>query len=159
MQKESTVQDPGARMEILGRSLTLLAAYAVVIGAISVALNAGDAIDGEVPALVRLALGVWGVGAGWLLWSGQRLGIDGWRAVMIWSVIQIPLYAWNTDGSPFVQVLEFPAAFTSETTVNGEVTDYSKIGINLVGVALVAWTSSTRERWGLRGQRSVAVAA
>lgn len=153
------MQEPGARMEKLGRSLTLLAAYAVVIGALSVATNGGDAANGEVPALVRAALGVWGIGAGWLLWSGQRLGIDGWRAVMIWAVIQIPLYAWNTEGSPFVQVLEFPAAYTSQTTVNGDVTDSSKIGINLVGIALVAWTSSTRERWALRGPRPVAAAA
>jgi hypothetical protein len=147
------------RMDRLGRSLTLLAAYAVVIGALSVAINAGGAIDGEVPSLVRLALGMWGVGAGWLLWSGQRVGIDGWRAVMIWSLIQIPLYAWNTEGSPFVQVLEFPAAFSSQTTINGEITESTKMGVNLLGIALVAWTSSTRERWGRRGPRAVAAAA
>jgi hypothetical protein len=146
------------RAETLGRSLALLAAYAVVIGAISVVMNVGGALDGEVPAICRMVLGLWGVLAGVMLWTGQRVGIDGWRAVMIWAVIQIPLYAWNTHGSPFVQVLEFPLAATSQTTVNGEVTFDSQVGINLVGVALAAWAATKRERWSLRGPR-VATAA
>ncbi|HVL23684.1 MAG TPA: hypothetical protein VM450_06345 [Thermomicrobiales bacterium] len=152
------MDDLRARAATLGRSLALLATYALVIGAASVVMNAGGVVDGEAQAMVRAVLGLWGVAAGAMLWTGQRFGIDGWRAVMIWAVIQIPFYAWNTDGSPFVQVLEFPASFTSQTTVNGEVTSYSEIGINLVGVALAVWANATRERWSLRGPRA-AVAA
>jgi hypothetical protein len=148
----------GTRAETLGKSLALLAAYAGVVGALSVVTNLGGVIEGEVPAICRVALGLFGVVAGAMLWTGTRIGVDGWRAVMIWAVIQIPLYAWNADGSPFVQMIEVPMAMSSETSVNGETTSYSQVGINLVGVALAAWAASRRERWTLRGPR-VATAA
>ena len=152
------MDDLRTRAETLGRSLALLATYAVVIGAMSAVMNIGGAVDGEVPSLGRIMLGLWGVAAGAMLWTGHRLGIDGWRAVMIWAAIQIPLYAWNTDGSPFVQVIEFPASFTNQTTVNGEVTSFSEVGVNLVGIALAVCAASVRERWSLRGPRVAAAA-
>ncbi len=152
------MDDLRKRAETLGRGLALLAAYAVVIGALSIAMNLGGAIEGEVPAIARAVLGVRGLGAGVLLWTGRRVGISGWQAVMIWAVVQIPLIAWNTEGSPLVQVLEFPLSGTSQTTVNGEVTSFSQFGINLVGVALAIWTSRTRERWDRRAQISPAAA-
>lgn len=148
------MDDIRARADVLGRRLALLAAYALAVGAISAAVNLGGAMGGEMPAIARLVLGFWGVAAGAMLWTGRRVGIDGWLAVMIWAVIQIPIYAWSVEGSPFAQVVEFPASFTSEVTVNGEVTSYSQVGINLAGVILVAWAATSRERWSLRGPRT-----
>lgn len=153
-----TMDDLRARAETLGRALALLATYAIVIGALSIAMNIGPAINGEVPALIHAVLGVWGLAAGIMLWTGRRAGIDGWRAVMLWAVVQIPFFAWNTEGSPFVQVLEFPLSIYSQTTVNDEITAYSAFGINLVGVALTAWASRTRERWEKRAQTTRATA-
>lgn len=136
-----------SRIAVLGRWLALLAAYAVVASAISIAMNVSDAIDGEVPAICRLILAVWGLGAGFLLWTGRRTGISGWQAVMVWAVIQIPFIAWNTEGSATTQLFDIPAGFSSRTTVNGEVTSFSEYGINLVGVALAIWASRVRTRW------------
>ena len=136
-----------ARVEVLGRAMALLAAYAVVVGALSVVVNAADALDGQVPAICRVGLGIWGLLAGLMLWSGRSIGINGWQAVMVWSVVQIFHVAWNSDGSPTTQLFSFPLTFTSETTVNGEVTSFREYGINFVGVALAIWTSSVRRRW------------
>jgi hypothetical protein len=135
------------RVDALGRGLALLAACAVVVGAISAAINVSDAIDGQVPAIGRLLLGLWGLGAGLLLWTGRRAGLDGWTAVLIWSIAQLPVIAWNTEGNITKQLIEYPLSASSETTVNGVVTESSEYGINLVGVALVAWASALRERW------------
>ena len=136
-----------SRIAVLGRGLAILAAYAVVASAASIVMNVADAIDGEAPAICRLVLAVWGLGAGLLLWTGRRAGISGWQAVMAWSVIQIPFIAWNTEGSATTQLFDVPASFTSRTTVNGEVTSFSEYGINLVGVVLAVWASRVRSRW------------
>jgi len=143
------------RQAVLGRGLALLAAYAVIIGALSVVINAGPALDGEVPAIIRVLLGLGGMVAGGMLWTGYWAGIDGWMAVMAWSLLQIPVYAWNIDGSPFVQTLEFPISSESTTTVNGEVTSLSEVGINLVGVFLTIWVVRLRERWARVGVTTV----
>jgi len=136
-----------ARVAVLGRSIALLAAYAVVAGALSIVINAADAIDGETQAICRVILGVWGVAAGLMLWSGRRFVINGWQAVMVWSVIQIFYVAWDTNGSLTTQLFDIPLSFTSKTTVNGEVTSFREYGINLVGVALTIWAGTVRSRW------------
>jgi len=136
-----------ARVAVLGRAMALLAAYAIVVGALSVAINVTDALDGQAQAICRLVLGLWGLGAGIMLWSGRSLGINGWQAVMVWSVLQIFYVAWDKNGSPTTQLFDIPLSFTSETTVNGEVTSFREYGINLVGVALTIWASAVRSRW------------
>ena len=139
------------RWQVLGPWLGLLAIYAVVVGALSVVLNVDDALAGEVPGICRVVLGVWGLIGGILIWTGRRVGIDGWQMVLVWSILQIPVIAWNTEGSPTTQLIEFPLSITEQTTVNGEVTSYSEFGINLVGVALTIWASRLRDRWSRRG--------
>lgn len=99
------------------------------------------------PATGRAILGLWGLGAGLLLWTGRRVGIGGWPAIMAWTVIQIPVVAWDTDGSLTTQLFDVPLSASSRTTVNGEVTSYSEYGINLVGVVLTVWAVRTRGRW------------
>jgi hypothetical protein len=139
------------RWSVLGLGLALLATYAVVVGALSVAFNLDEALAGEVPGICRIILGLWGLIGGILVWTGRRLGIDGWQMVLIWAVLQIPFIAWNTQGSPTTQLLEFPLTVSERTTVNGEVTSYSEFGVNLVGVVLTIWAVSLRERWQRRG--------
>jgi hypothetical protein len=136
-----------SRIAVLGRGLAILAAYAVVASAISIVMYLGDAIDGEAPAICRVIIAIWGLGAGILLWTGRRVGISGWQAVMAWAVIQIPYIAWNTEGSATTQLFDVPVTFSNTTTVNGEVTSFSEYGINLVGVALAIWASRVRTRW------------
>jgi hypothetical protein len=149
------------RMELLGRSLALLAAWAIVAGALSIALDLGNIAEGEAVAIVRAALGVLGIAAGLMVWMLRRAGIDGWQALMAWSVLQLPFIAWSVDGNAFRQVIDFMVGFSSSTTVNGVVTSMEEYGINGVGIVLVIWTRTTRERWERRiepvvGQPAVA---
>ena len=104
------------RIALLGRSLALLAAWAIVAGALSIALDLGNIADGEAVAIVRAALGVLGIAAGLMVWTLRRAGIDGWQALMAWSVLQIPYIAWSADGNAFRQVLDMLLGFTSSTT-------------------------------------------
>ncbi len=135
------------RIELLGRSLALLATWAIVGGALSIALNLGNIADGQAPAMIRAALGVVGIAAGLLTWTLRRAGIDGWQALLVWSVLQLPFVAWSVDGNAFRQVIDFLLGFSSSTTVNGVVTSMEAYGINGVGLILVIWTRTTQERW------------
>jgi hypothetical protein len=138
------------RIDLLGRSLALLATYALVVGAISVVRNLGGIADGEAPATIRLVLGVVGVAAGVLVWTLRRVGIDGWQALMVWSVAQVLFIAWSVEGNALRQLWDVLLGVSSETTVNGVVTSSEHYGLNAVGIVLVIWTSRTRERWNLK---------
>ena len=135
------------RVRMIGTSLSLLATWAVVAGALSIAIDLGSVAEGEVPAMIRAAIGVVGITAGLLTWTLRRAGIDGWQALLAWSVLQLPFVAWSTDGNAFRQVIDFLLGFSASTTVNGVVTSMEEYGINGVGVLLVIWTRTTRERW------------
>ncbi|MGH2535736.1 MAG: hypothetical protein ACRDJW_26085 [Thermomicrobiales bacterium] len=129
----------------LGRSGALLAAYCAIVGLVSVVVSIGPAVDGEVPAVARAFLGLLGLAGGVLLWPRQPVGL-GWMLCMVWAVIQIPFYAWNTEGSPTEQFIAFPITASSRTTVNGEVTSFSEIGVNVVGIVLATLLARRRER-------------
>ncbi|HEX5163925.1 MAG TPA: hypothetical protein VFV93_00910 [Thermomicrobiales bacterium] len=129
--------------------LMMVAAGAALIGAASFALNIGDGLSGEIPALGRALLGLVGLAGGALLWLRPRLG---WNVALLWAIFQIPFIAWNTDGSVTSQLIDFPLSMSSSTTVNGVVTSYSEFGINLIGVALVIVISRMRGSWMLRNR-------
>jgi hypothetical protein len=112
------------------------AAYALAIGGLSIAVNAADALDGSAPALGRAALGMVGLAAGVVLWLRKDLEVVGWRLALIWALIQIPIVAWDQDGSVTTQIVRFPLMASSETTVNGVVTAASEFGVNLLAIAL-----------------------
>jgi hypothetical protein len=135
------------RIDLLGRSLALLATWAIIAGALSIALDLGNIAEGEAPAMIRAAIGAVGIAAGLLTWTLRRAGVDGWQALLVWSLLQLPFVAWSTDGNAFRQVIDFLLGFTSSTTVNGVVTSMEQYGINGVGILLVIWTRTTRERW------------
>jgi hypothetical protein len=138
------------RVDVLGRSLALLATWAIVGGALSIALDLGNIAEGQAPAMVRAALGVVGIAAGLMTWTLRRAGIDGWQALMAWSALQVPFVAWSVDGNAFRQVIDVLLGFSASTTVNGVVTSMEEYGINAVGVVLAIWARSTRERWERR---------
>ncbi|HUG17060.1 MAG TPA: hypothetical protein VMM78_18780 [Thermomicrobiales bacterium] len=139
------------RDQIAERSRTLLfvMAYAGIVGALSVALNAADAAGGEIPAIGRLLLGLVGVVAAALLWTRPRLG---WLVALIWAAIQIPYIAWSVEGSPVSQVLYFPISASSQTTVNGEITSFSEFGVNLIGIVLTFLINRWRSEWIYRNK-------
>ena len=145
----------GKQIADMGRSAALLGAWVAFASALSIALNATDAIEGDGPAIIRVALGSCGLAAGSLFWSGHDLGKPGLRAILIWGIVQIPVYAWQPDGNPTKQLFDLVLGASSQTVVNGEVTNYSQVGINLVGVAIVAWASMSRARLDLWRRRNL----
>jgi hypothetical protein len=138
------------RIDVLGRSLALLASYALIVGAISVVQDLDGIADGEVPATIRLVLGVVGVAAGLLVWTLRRVGIDGWQVLMVWCVAQVPFIAWSVEGNALRQLWDVLLGVSSEATVNGVVTSSEHYGLNAVGIVLAIWASRTRERWDLK---------
>ncbi len=149
----------GKRVEDMGRSASLLGAWAVVASALSIVLNAGDAVDGEGWAISRVVLGLIGLAAGTVFWSGRNYGKDGLYGILAWGVLQIPFYAVEPDGNISKQLFDAFLGATSETRVNGEITRYSQVGLNLVGVAIVIWASTCRGRLDLWRRRSLSPAA
>ena len=125
------------------RTLLIAAGLAGVMGAASVVMNVGDMGD-STPAMIRVALGVFGVAAAAMLVARPRIG---WLLVLAWAVLQIPVIAWNIDGNAFEQVLTFPLAMSSSTTVNGDVTESSQFGVNVIGIVLAIFFSRWRNAW------------
>lgn len=138
------------RIELLGRSLALLGTYAIVVGALSIVTNLSGIVDGEVVAVGQAALGAVGVAAGLLVWMLRRVGIDGWQALMVWCVAQLPIIAWSVEGSPTTQMWEILLGVSTSVTVNGVVTSSEQYGLNTVGIALCIWAARSRERWDRR---------
>lgn len=125
------------------RSMLIAAGLAGVMGAVSVAMNVGD-LGSSVPALTRVALGVFGVVAAAMLVTRPRMG---WLLVLAWAALQVPVIAWNVDGNALRQVLDIPLAMSSETRVNGEVTESSAFGVNLIGIVLAVLVNRWRNAW------------
>lgn len=149
----------GKRIDDMGRSAARLGAWAVVASAMSIALNAADALDGEGWAISRVVLGLFGLVAAALFWSGRNYGRDGLYAIMVWAALQVPYHASEPDGNVTKQLFDAFLGATSQTTVNGEITDYSQAGINLVGVAVTIWASMCRGRLDLWRRRTLSPAA
>lgn len=149
----------GKRVEDMGRSASLLGAWAVVASAMSIVLNVRDAVDGEGWAISRVVLGLIGLAAGAVFWSGRNYGKDGLYGILVWGMLQIPFYAAEPDGNITKQLVDAFLGATSQTTVNGEITSYSQVGINLVGVAVAVWASTCRGRLDLWRRRALSPAA
>jgi hypothetical protein len=125
----------GAMDEGFRRNRMILGGVAAIFGGMSIFMNAGDALAGDTPSICRTALGAVGVLAAMLLQVRPELG---YRLGWLWALAQIPVYAWVEGGNPTAQWLDIPLGFTSKTTFNGSVVDYSLIGVNVVGIILFA---------------------
>ena len=149
----------GARINDMGMSASILGAWVAIASIGAISGNAGAAFDGEAYAIVRIIIGIVGLGAASTFWSGRNYGMDGLRAIMVWSVLQIPVYAQMLNGNFTKQLVDFPLGWETSTTVNGVVTDYSQIGVNLIGIGLFIWARSTRNRLDLWRRRDAPPAA
>lgn len=148
------------RIYDMGRSASVLGVWVLIASVGAIVTNATDAFDGEPYAFTRIVIGILGLAAASVLWSGRNYGKDGLRLIMLWAALQIPAFAQIPDGNFFKQFIDFPLGMESSTTINGVVTDYSQIGVNLIGIALLIWARSCQERldlWRRRSQPSVAV--
>jgi hypothetical protein len=147
--------DIGKRIDDMGKSAAALGAWATIASAGAIALSAGDAIDGEGYAISRVVLGIIGLAAAALFWSGRNYGQDGMLAILAWGVLQIPFYATAPGENYTRQLFDLFVGATSQTTVNGEIRDYSQVGINLVGVAVAGWAGASRKRLDLWRRRAL----
>jgi uncharacterized membrane protein YuzA (DUF378 family) len=146
--------DIGERIRDMGRSASLLGAWAAIASFAALAGNIGGALDGEAHAISRVVIGIIGLAAAYIFWSGRNYGRDGLRAIMVWGVLQIPVFAQAVDANFTKQLIDFPLGMESSTTINGAVTDYSQIGVNLIGIAIVIWARSCQDRLDLWRRRS-----
>jgi hypothetical protein len=133
------------------RALIILVVYAVVVGGVTFMVNAGAAAGGEAQAMSRAILGLVGVAGGVFAWTLRAGPISGWHVLMAWALVQIPVFAWSPAGSPTLQIVALPLGMTSSVEVNGVLTSYSEIGVNLVGVVLAAVLS--KQRMAFTGKR------
>ena len=148
------------RINAMGTSAALLGAWTLIASVGAIVLNASDLLDGEGYAIIRVFIGLLGLAAAFIFWSGRNFGMDGLLAIIIWGIIQIPAFAQIPDGNVTKQLMDFPLGMESSSTVNGVITQYSQIGLNLVGIAIVIWGRSCQSRldlWRRRAQPAVTV--
>ena len=132
------------------RELNWVVAYAVVIGLLSILVDLGPLVDGELVAYSRAVVALVGMSGAAIVWRTPG-GQIGWLALLVWAAVQIPMYAWDPIGTPTEQFFAYPLGYTESTTVNGIVTDFTQIAVNIVGVilfaALILWRDPIRRGW------------
>lgn len=143
----------------LRRGMATLAVYAMLAGAVSMALSVPHLMDGDGFGFSRSMIGIVGIAAGLLALSGVRIGLDGWQALALWSALQVPVYADEKGGNYFRQLLEIPMGMVSSRSVNGEIVEYTQIGLNVIGIALLIILARLRERWTISQRDRLNVAA
>jgi len=126
------------------RKALVLAGLIGLLGAISAVGSAANALSGDGVAIGQGILGIVGVAAAILLMVRPR---QGWLLAMVWALIQVPFFAWTPAGSPTTQILSLPVTMSQSSTVNGVMTAYSAIGINVVGLIFAAWLRAWRGRF------------
>lgn len=146
--------DVRQRIEDMGNMPALLGAWVVIASVGEIVRSFSAATDGEVFAFTRIGLAVVGLVGAALLWSGRNFGRDGILVILAWGVAQIPSFANEPDVSFTRQLIDIFMGATTSTTVNGVVTEYSQAGINLLGVAVVAWANVARKYLNARQART-----
>lgn len=137
------------RINDMGKSAALLGVWTAIASVGAIAMNASHAMDGDGYAICRLLIGMVGLVAAALFWSGHNFGQTGVLAILAWGALQIPFYATAQDQNYTTQLFDLFAGASSSTTANGVITDFSQVGVNLVGIAVVIWAGSARKRLDL----------
>lgn len=124
---------------------------ALILGGIIGLIGASSAIGAftdpgrnQLVAIGQGLTGLLGVAAAALTFVRPR---QAWLLAMAWALIQIPFYAWTPDGSVTTQALYFPLTATQSTMLNGVLTSYSSMGINVAGIIFAVWLRAWRSRF------------
>ena len=152
--------DFNARMSHMGKQLIALVVITAVLSIGGIVTSLGLLMDGEAYGYSRVALGVLGVAGAVLILVGNDYGKIGLTLVMAWGLIQSVFFATEPDGNFTRQLFDALAGASSSTTINDEVTEFSAIGLNLVGVAMFAFAYACRKQsdyWKNRATRGFAV--
>jgi hypothetical protein len=143
------------RIGQVGKLAAAIGAWAVIASVGEFARSVGDALDGEGYAIARVILSIIGLAAAGLFWSGRNFGQDGMRAIMAWGLLQIPYYASEPDGNWTRQLFDIFLGASSETRVNGAITEYSQVGINVMGIIIAALAARSLPRLDLWRRRAL----
>jgi hypothetical protein len=144
----------------MSKPLLMLVVLTAALSLGAIVTSIGPAAGGEVYGYTRIALGILGTVGVSLLVFRKDYGRTGLTVVMAWALAQSLFFATEPDGNYTRQVFDAFMGMSSETTVNGEVTDHSAIGLNLVGVFMLGLAYSCRTRlvdWKNRATRGFAV--
>jgi hypothetical protein len=125
-----------------------------LIASASVVSNLPDAIQGSAVFAARVAVGLLGLAAALLLWLRP---LTGWYLASAWALVQIPVVAWNSEGSPTAQAFSLELAFYSTWTTAQEA--FFKVGVNLAGAIFMFWLARWRERFQADSSLDLPVAA
>lgn len=148
------------RIEQMGKQLVALVVITAVLSLGAIVTSFGTVADGEVFGYTRLALGLFGLAGTVLILVGNDYGKMGLTVVMAWAAIQSIFYATLPDGNYTKQMFDVLAGTFSQTAINGEVTHYEAIGLNLVGVVMLGFAYMCRKQlidWENRATRGFTV--
>lgn len=148
------------RIEQMGKHLLILVAITAVLSLGGIVTSFGEVADGELFGYTRTALGLIGLVGAILIVVGSDFGKMGLAVVMVWAAIQSIFYATVPDGNYTQQLLDALAGVSSQTAVNGVVTEYNAIGLNLVGVVMLGFAYMCRKQityWENRATRGFTV--
>lgn len=142
-----------ARMDELGRKLILFVVVAVGMGIAGVALSIPSASDGEWTGMASLVLGLLGITAGAMVWTGAGAGtvLDGMNVGVLWATLHLPYIEIFRAGGQDMQY-PIPAigailSFGSSQSVNGQLAQRDVWGIALLGIVLLALAMTARKDW------------
>ena len=150
----------GERIEHMGKQLLALVTITAVLSLGGIVTSFGAVTEGEVFGYTRIALGLIGLAGAVLILVGNDYGKMGVTVVMAWAAIQSIFYATMPDGNYTKQLLDALAGTYSQTAINGEVTQYDAIGLNLVGVVMLGFAYMCRKQitfWENRATRNFSV--
>lgn len=148
------------RTYMMGKGLIALGLWATVAGLWAIGSNLGDGLSGESWAITRIVLGIIGVAGAVLLFSGINSGKTGWQVIVLWAVLQLPYFATMPGHNVTKQLFDGLLGVSNQTTINGEIADFSAIGINVVGIVVLICAMSLRGRldlWRRRAEPATAV--
>lgn len=144
------------RIDQMGKQLLALVIVTAVLSVGGIVMSLGLAADGEAFGYTRIALGLVGLVGAVLILVGNDYGKMGLTVVLAWAAVQSIFYATVPEGNYTRQLIDALAGASSSTTINGEVTEYSAIGINLVGLVMLGFAYMCRKQttnWENRATR------
>lgn len=134
-----------SHIDRMGKQLLALAVLTAILSVGGIVGGIGPASDSEVFGYTRIALGVTGLVGAALLMAGRQYGRTGFVVILVWATAQSLYYADAPDGNYTRQLVDGLIGLSNSTTVNGIVTEYNAVGLNLVGLGMLlfAWACRT----------------
>lgn len=148
------------RIGHMGKELIALVAVTAVLSLGAIFTSFGTVSDGEAYGYTRMALGLVGLVGAVLIVVGNDYGKMGLYVVLAWAGVQSLYFADVPDGNYTRQLFDMFMGASSSTTINGEITEFSEIGINLVGLVMLIFAYFCRTHithWKNRATRGFEV--